>query len=548
MSNTAPRLPFMAADPAHGDFQYLEDLACAYWYSEILFAAIDLGIFTLVDRDRGNVVDLAEAASCKPEELARFVRLLKDLFLLEEREGILYNGQLAAKFLVRGKPGYLGDFLLYRRYMKPAWQTLVEKISRDGAPKDPQEDTAMAGEEARSGILRPSGDDYETRNYRYVAASDTLMDQKKDEIAAFMNHFSWVPPIIDIGGGAGTLLRAFPGAESVLFDLPEVIAAARRLRETEESWRNIRAVEGDFRIFEPGQEDRFGLVIMSNFLHAYGKAEAKTLLAKAVSMLKDDGFVLIHDYFPDRKSVSPHKGPMYDLNMMVNTYNGVCHESTVVAEWLRKEGFSRVETWDLSTDTSVVIGSRGVAPHGEGVYELEWKLKKWGYRAREGGFRNGVIIPASDILTAPWVAAKCRYGCALYGNRIGGCPPNSMTYEETQAIVGSYSIALLLEGEPPGLAFHERLLDLERKAFLDGFHKALAFGAGPCPLCVAPAGEPLRAGCPDDGICRHPERVRPSMEGAGIDVYTTALRAGINLKPVLERDGYVKYLGLLLLE
>jgi len=106
-------------------------------------------------------------------------------------------------------------------------------------------------------------------------------------------------------------------------------------------------------------------------------------------------------------------------------------------------------------------------------------------------------------------------------------------------LLQSYSWGLLLEGMPPGRDFHEQLLQMERKAFLAGFHKALLFGAGPCPVCKK---------CPADGRCLHPKQARPSMEGSGIDVYATARNAGIDLKPVTEPDQYVKYLGLLLME
>jgi predicted metal-binding protein len=82
---------------------------------------------------------------------------------------------------------------------------------------------------------------------------------------------------------------------------------------------------------------------------------------------------------------------------------------------------------------------------------------------------------------------------------------------------------------------------LELKLFdiLDGFHKAFVFGAGPCPVCES---------CPTDGSCRHSDLARPSMEGSGIDVFETAENAGIPLKPLRQKDHYIKYFGLLLLE
>jgi predicted metal-binding protein len=83
------------------------------------------------------------------------------------------------------------------------------------------------------------------------------------------------------------------------------------------------------------------------------------------------------------------------------------------------------------------------------------------------------------------------------------------------------------------------LLELEKKAFLAGYHKAFVFGAGHCPVCKK---------CPENGQCLHPDLARPSMESSGIDVYATAKNAGIRLKPVSDKWGYVKYIGLMLLE
>jgi predicted metal-binding protein len=114
-----------------------------------------------------------------------------------------------------------------------------------------------------------------------------------------------------------------------------------------------------------------------------------------------------------------------------------------------------------------------------------------------------------------------------------------MNKKELEEMLKSYKWALLLEDTPPGKAFHEKLLSMEKKAFLAGFHKAFVFGAGPCPVCEK---------CSKEGTCRYPDKARPSMEGSGIDVYLTAFSAGINLKPVAEKDRYVKYIGLLLLE
>lgn len=218
-------------------------------------------------------------------------------------------------------------------------------------------------------------------------------------------------------------------------------------------------------------------------------------------------------------------------------------------EWTR--------TYDLESDTAVILSSPSNGhPHPEAATShaagrrpdtTTWaespsaktdEIRQWCHIAMWEGFRRATPVSPQNVITAPWVRLKCRFGCALYGKDLQ-CPPHGLSSHETREMLDSYTSALLLEGAPPGRAFHDRLLRLEKKAFLAGFYKAFVFGAGPCPLC---------ASCAEDGICRHPEQARPAMEGSGIDVYATARRAGIFLEPVTEKDQYVKYIGLLLLE
>ena len=82
------------------------------------------------------------------------------------------------------------------------------------------------------------------------------------------------------------------------------------------------------------------------------------------------------------------------------------------------------------------------------------------------------------------------------------------------------------------------LPELERAAFLAGFHKAFAMPSGPCFL---------RKTC-DLASCQHPELARPSMEACGIDVYRTARASGLPIEVYADVDAEENYHGLLLLE
>jgi predicted metal-binding protein len=504
---------FQQADPAGTGYQYLEDLSTAYWYSQVLFTSLELNIFGCVENGATDIDALAGHTGTNPDTLFRLLTALVRMALLIRDGDQWYNTQMSVEWLVPGREGYMGELLLYRQYMGKNWSQL----------------TAAVGH-------RPGGEkekiSYKERNFHYVRAMDILVRQKAQQIAAIVPETELTGPILDVGGGAGSMIRHLwqrPGSrDAFLFDLDETIEAAIKLYPDAESWNGIRVQGGDFRthLFDR----KFGLILLSNFLHAYGRKEAKRLLSKAVSLLHAGGRLLIHDYFPDRSGVNPQKGALYDLAMMVNTYNGACHEAGLIMKWLEELNVPNIEIRDLDTDSSFILAG--------GEKRIGINPEPWLDLALAEGFSQAAAIDPGSVVTGPWVVQKCRFGCEGYGKNLQ-CPPNAMPVEETRRLLDAYSRAVVVQGTPPGKAFHEQLLRLERRAFLQGFHKALVFGAGPCPVCPD---------CPESGECRNHKKARPSMESCGIDVYATAHKAGLPLSPVKEKGQFVKYTGLLLLE
>ena len=516
------KFPFQAMDPAALDFQHIEDLSTAYWYSEVLFTAIRLKLFMFIDQGCADLKALAKAAQCDETKLLRFLAVLKRLGLIHEIENGWCNSQAAGIYLVPKNESYMGDFFLYRRYMKSNWENLFKSLQEKRG--DPP---AQVSDE----------ENYKTRIFDYVRAMDSLAKQKVNEIIHILAEESWEPPVLDVGGGAGALGRSLVQTKKdgygVLFEIADVIEAARILYPEKTAWGRVGTIEGDFRNYQFGSGQSFGLILLSNILHAYSEKEAEEILQKALSILKDDGILVIHDYFPDRHGRSPQKGPLYDLNMMLNTYNGVCHKSSILSGLLFQYGMARIDTIDLNTDSAIIIAKKT-----DTLKRRKSGLDAWVYNALDCGLSGAVLITSDKIVTGPWVREKCRFGCAKYNTNLQ-CPPHGMESDATQKMINSYQHALLVEGTPPGKQFHNMLLALETKAFLHGFHKAFVFGAGHCPVCDK---------CPEDGNCRFPDKARPSMEGSGIDVYATAKNSGIALNPVSAKGLYVKYIGLLLLE
>jgi predicted metal-binding protein len=212
--------------------------------------------------------------------------------------------------------------------------------------------------------------------------------------------------------------------------------------------------------------------------------------------------------------------------------------------------------------------------------ELQEEIEKLTRIAEQQNAR-AATINARDVVIADWVRFKCRYGCKGFGKHMG-CPPYGPTVEETRRMVSEYEIGLLLrfDGIPGhrGLTpeeipqdFHPFYRDLilwvnntvwliEKTAFYDGFYKAFAFGAYPCIYCEHQHCVAEEAtGVVDESLrrqCRHLDLVRPTMEGAGMDVFATAKKAGWDLETIPCKDleygkivhGNIVSIGLTLLE
>jgi len=154
------------------------------------------------------------------------------------------------------------------------------------------------------------------------------------------------------------------------------------------------------------------------------------------------------------------------------------------------------------------------------------------------GVKDARIISPLEVVTAEWVRLKCQFGCDGFGQCLV-CPPFTPTPDQMRRVLDCYHRAVLIHFEPQA-KIKAIVADLERDIFLSGVWKAFGLGAGPCSFCSR---------CPiEEKQCRHAERARPSMEACGIDVYSTAKKAGFPIEVVRTRRQCPNYYGLILVD
>ena len=159
-------------DPHKPGFQYLDDLASGYWFSEVLFTAVEERLFTLLEPAGKTLEEIAEELQWEAKALKRYLDTLCVLGLLNCYEGLYSNSGLSAQYLVEGKPHYLGDMILWRKYLASYWQELKACL--------------QAGRRVN---FAPQGEEREkqaARIRKYINAMDNVARAKVQELLPFL--------------------------------------------------------------------------------------------------------------------------------------------------------------------------------------------------------------------------------------------------------------------------------------------------------------------------------------------------------------------------
>jgi len=503
--------------PADNSYRTFHELITGYRMFRVISEAVSSGVIDLLEQRDLAVEELLAATAFQPEAGRRFLALLVTSGLLAEYDGKLCLSRFSRSYLSRTSAVSQRHVLAFEPLLLENWNKLGQVLRE--------------GQGALLSAQPP--EEYRQRLHLFQQAMGEAAAVRSRELWTALSRLAEQGTIIDIGAGDGTYLRQFlrryPRWQAVACDLADVCS---RL-EVQDFPEGLRLHPCN--ILDPqelnGLVERYrgsvNLLLFSNICHCYSQAENRTLLRQAGELLTGDGLLLVHDFFRDANSL----GALYDLHMLVNTYNGRSYSTAETAMLLQEAGFPQQSLIELPSGSLAMVASRNVP------FQSASSLAGLKSHALAHGFFAAVELDPAGIRSEAWVRAKCAYGCAAFGRR-WSCPPHSMDQAGFEELLGSYSRALLLAGQPPLRDFQEQLLALEAEAFLGGCKKALVFSGGPCCWCES---------CPTNR-CSHPEKRRPSLESCGCDVFALAERCGIPVAPLRQSDDFVQYIGLLLVD
>ncbi|MFP4392442.1 MAG: DUF2284 domain-containing protein [Desulfohalobiaceae bacterium] len=179
--------------------------------------------------------------------------------------------------------------------------------------------------------------------------------------------------------------------------------------------------------------------------------------------------------------------------------------------------------------------------------ELQDLLEK----AKDLGATDAALLPVGEIEVKDSLAERCvQPKCVNYGLS-KSCPPYVAGPDAMRQRLAGFSWAVFFKIEVPseilysgqGLEIfqllHETTAGLELLARQQGFESAQGFAGNSCKKVFCWEYLECRA-LHQDGICRNPDRARPSMSGFGINASKLYQAAGWNMKGRVHDNGEQK--------
>ena len=326
------------------DAAYIARLALGYQISQVLFAALSLRLFTLLEEGAGDLGDIAERSGADGPSLKRLLRVLLDLKLVEQRNDVYCNTEAASCYLVEGGKGYWGKTIHHASNLWWFWEGLDQHI--------------LSGKGKTPGPAYL--EDYPHRLRDYLAAMDEGAEAKAASIAEAIGIHKF-RRMLDMGCGPGTYALTFTGMNPdllvTLLDLePSLDFLRDRLRASRSRKRitcHVCQVAADA---IPGEG--YDLVFISNLIHLYGEKEVELIVEKAWNALACPGELVIHDYLLEAGGEHALYASLFNLTMLVGTPCGKCYSVGEVVTMLQRLGVAGLREVPLELGTSLIVARK----------------------------------------------------------------------------------------------------------------------------------------------------------------------------------------------
>lgn len=333
--------------PPAPNSEHIMKVALGFWASKTLLTAAELGLFGELSRGALDAETLRQRLGLHPRSAEDFFDALVALRFLERHKGRYSNTPETDRFLVPGKPTYIGAGLkMISRRLYRDWDALPEAL-RSGQPQN----EAKGSDNAFDSLYRTP-----EKLEEFLRSMTALSLGSAQQIAM---KFPWSDyrTFADIGAAQGAvpvqLAQAHEHLHGVGFDLPMVRPIFEKYVLQSGVPDRVGFKEGDFFKDSLPKAD---VLIMGHILHDWNLEQKKLLIKKAYDALPKGGAFIIYEALIDDARQENAVGLMMSLNMLIETPGGFDYTGADCQNWLREAGFRQTRVEHLAGPDSMVVG------------------------------------------------------------------------------------------------------------------------------------------------------------------------------------------------
>jgi hypothetical protein len=260
------------------DVQRILDIVIAPMYSKICITAIEMDIFSLLAKAQ-TAGALAEKQGWHALNTELFLDAVASLEFVKKEAGVYSNTALANKYLVRGKPDFIGKYLVELYRSRRSEGVDLEKMVRSG----PANETPITMDNVSFTDMADM-----MRKMQLGGRSLEVVDMLRS-----LPEYGNAKKMLDLGCGAGIIgiaaIQAHPTMHGILYDVPDMGDAVKESIRMQKAEARVQFMGGNYLTDNLGSD--YDIMLAIGTLN-FAKSSLVPLMEKVHASLNEGGVMI----------------------------------------------------------------------------------------------------------------------------------------------------------------------------------------------------------------------------------------------------------------
>ncbi len=314
-----------------------------YWKTCTLHTGVKLDIFTVIGKKKLSVTDICEKINADSRGVYVLLNALSAMGLLIKSGSFYSNSSSSFTFLSKESAHYIGFMIMHHHHLMESWFKM-DKAVESGKPVS--HCSSFSEEKERESFLLGM--------FNIGMAIAPKLAKELD--------LEGCTHLLDFGGGPGTYAIHFclnnPQMHAKIYDLPTTRPFAEKIINQFNISDRVTFTDGNFIKEELNFKSEFDAAWLSHIIHGEGEEDAELIIGRAVSALKSNGKIFIHEFIMNNHMDGPLFPALFSMNMFLRTDKGQSYSEAQIFSMLENQGLTDIQRLDFvgPTESGIICG------------------------------------------------------------------------------------------------------------------------------------------------------------------------------------------------